>query len=126
MLYDRTLLNHDSRYIYIQLTSFNKACRALSKLGKPRMALNDEQLMAIQHIYMARTCFVWLLTDTASTNMSCYCLYSCSQPLWKGRSGISPLQTCKLRFYTVYLHIEIVYFTEYFSISLSANSAYIS
>ena len=29
---------------------------ALSKFGKPRTALKDEQLMAIQRVYMARTC----------------------------------------------------------------------
>jgi len=28
---------------------------ALGKVGKPRMALKDEQLMAIQNVYMART-----------------------------------------------------------------------
>ena len=51
------LLIHGSQYIYMQPSSFNKAVScALCKVGKPRMALKDEQLMAIQHIYTARTC----------------------------------------------------------------------
>jgi len=51
------LLIHGSRYIYMQPSSFNKAVLcALGKVGKPRMALKDEQLMAIQHIYMSRMC----------------------------------------------------------------------
>jgi len=57
VLHDHTLLNHGNRYIYMQPSLFNKAMLcALSKVGKPRMAPKDEKLMAIQHIYMARTC----------------------------------------------------------------------
>jgi len=54
---DHTLLNHGSRYIHVQPSSFSKAVScALGKVGKPRMAPKDEQLMAIQHVYTARTC----------------------------------------------------------------------
>ena len=36
---------------------FNEAMScALGKVGKPRMALKDEQQIAIQYVYMARTC----------------------------------------------------------------------
>ena len=49
-------LNHGSRYVYNQPNLFNKAVLcALRKVGKSRMAVKDEQVMAIQHIYTART-----------------------------------------------------------------------
>jgi len=40
--------------------------------------------MAIEHIYMAVTCL--------GSRPIC-----ASHPLWKGRSGISPSQNCKIR-----------------------------
>ena len=50
------LLIHVSRYIYMQPSSFNKPVLcANGKIGKSRMAVKDEQVMAIQHIYTART-----------------------------------------------------------------------
>ena len=78
--------------------------------GKPRMALKDKQLMAIQHVYTLRM-FVWLPTGMAGTHVESYHLYSCLVSTWKGRRGI--LWACKLHFYVVKLHIAIVYFTEY-------------
>ena len=49
-----TTVHDRSRYIYMQL---NKAVScALGKIGKPGMALKGTQLMAIQHVYTARTC----------------------------------------------------------------------
>jgi len=42
----------------MQPSLFNKAMLcAFGKVGKPRMALKEEQLMAIQHVYMARMCW---------------------------------------------------------------------
>ena len=47
-----------------QLCSFNKAVScALSKVGKPRMALKNKQLMSIPHVY-DKDVFVWLPTGT--------------------------------------------------------------
>ena len=64
MLHDRTLLNHGSRYILMQLCSFNKAVScALSKVEKPRMALKNKQLMSIPHVY-GKDVFVLLPTGT--------------------------------------------------------------
>ena len=41
----------------MQLCLFNKAVSyALSKVGKPRTTLKDKQLMAIQHVYVEKTC----------------------------------------------------------------------
>ena len=41
----------------MQPSLFNKAMLcAFGKVGKPRMVLKDKQLMAIQHVYMARMC----------------------------------------------------------------------
>ena len=51
-----TRLDHTrgSHYIHVQPSSFSKAVScALGKVGKPRMAPKDEQLMAIQHVCTA-------------------------------------------------------------------------
>ena len=88
-MHDCTLLNHGSCYIYMQLCSFSKAVScALGKVGRPRMALKDKQLMATQHVYMAKVVFVWL-PETASTHVCVLtiCVHT-MHPLWKGRSGI--------------------------------------
>jgi len=48
----------------MQLCSFNKAVScALSKVGKPRMALKNKQLMLVPHVY-GKDVFVWLPTGT--------------------------------------------------------------
>ena len=105
MLHDRTLLNHRSHYIYIymQPSSFDMAMSyALNKVGKSRMALKDEHLMAIQHVYTARMCLYG--TDRYG-KYSCMSLTICicaSHPFWRSRSSISPSRTCKLRFYMVW------------------------
>ena len=76
MLHDHTLLIHGSQYIYMQPSSFNKAVsHAHGKVGMPRRALKDVQLITIQHIYTARTCLygyrqIWQVHMHES-----YCLY---------------------------------------------------
>jgi len=55
-----------------QLCFFNKAVSyALGKVGKPRVALKDEQVMAIQHVY-GKDVFIWLPTDTAAGQVRTY------------------------------------------------------
>jgi len=73
VLHKHTLLNHAGHYIYIQPCSLNKAVScALGKVGKPRTALKDEHLMAIQHTYNGKDMFVWLQTDVASPLLHTY------------------------------------------------------
>jgi len=73
VLHKHTLLNHGSRYIYIQPCSLNKAMScALGKVGKPRTALKDEHLMAIQHTCSGKDMFVRLQTDVASPLLHTY------------------------------------------------------
>jgi len=74
-------------------SSFNKTVLcAVGRIGKSRMAVKDEQLIAIQHIYTARM-HLYGVNPTI-------CIRA-PHPLWKGRSGISPLRTCKLCLYMV-------------------------
>ena len=81
-------LIHGSRYIYMQPSSFNKGVScALGKVGKPRMALKDEQLMALQHIYTQG--HVCMATDRYGkyTCMSSYRLYSCLASTLESQKG---------------------------------------
>ena len=83
-----TTVKRGSRLHLQDAAMFNQAVSyALGKVGKPGMALKDEQLTAIQHVHNV---FVRMPTyGQVKFSIRSYYLYRASRPLWKGRSGVS-------------------------------------
>jgi len=110
--------------MYMQPCSFNKdkavSC-ALGKIGKSKMALKDEQLMVIQHVYTART-FEWLPTNMQVHMYESYRLYSylaSTLERQKWHIAIVDLQA-------TFVHGVAAHCNRIFPMLLSASSGYVS